>query len=120
MLCLFHPLLDSFFCSCQDPVFRVRKATALNLHKICKVVGDAGIQRLLPAYIRLTQDDVYRVRASVMVFSKACELFFAPCDETARDNRLLVVPNMYHFFCDRFSIVIICSVFASIARHSSQ
>ena len=42
-------------------MFRVRKATALKLHKICKVVGDAGIQRLLPAYVRLTKDDVYRV-----------------------------------------------------------
>ncbi|CAM9430042.1 unnamed protein product [Scytosiphon promiscuus] len=46
----------------EDPVFRVRKATALNLDKICKVVGEAGITRLLPAYIRLTNDDVYRVR----------------------------------------------------------
>ncbi|CAM9737733.1 unnamed protein product, partial [Pylaiella littoralis] len=46
----------------EDPVFRVRKATALNLDKICKVVGEAGITRLLPAYVRLTKDDVYRVR----------------------------------------------------------
>ncbi|CAM9673604.1 unnamed protein product [Ectocarpus sp. 12 AP-2014] len=46
----------------EDPVFRVRKATALNLDKICKVVGEAGIARLLPAYVRLTKDDVYRVR----------------------------------------------------------
>lgn len=45
----------------QDPVFRVRKATALNLDKIIKVVGEAGISRLLPAYVRLTKDDVYRV-----------------------------------------------------------
>lgn len=42
-------------------MFRVRKATALNVHKICRVVGAPGIQRLLPAYIRLTKDDVYRV-----------------------------------------------------------
>eukprot|EP00903_Cladosiphon_okamuranus_P014228 g13217.t1 len=46
----------------EDPVFRVRKATALNLDKIIKVVGEAGVSRLLPAYVRLTKDDVYRVR----------------------------------------------------------
>ncbi|CAN0196902.1 unnamed protein product, partial [Discosporangium mesarthrocarpum] len=46
----------------EDPVFRVRKATALNLHNICRVVGDAGVRRLLPAYKRLTKDDMYRVR----------------------------------------------------------
>ena len=45
----------------QDPVFRVRKATALNLDKVIKVVGEVGIKRLLPAYVRLTKDDVYRV-----------------------------------------------------------
>lgn len=42
-------------------MFRVRKATALNLDKIIKVVGEAGVSRLLPAYVRLTKDDVYRV-----------------------------------------------------------
>ena len=52
-------------------MFRVRKATALNLHKICKVVGDAGIQRLLPAYVRLTKDDVYRVRVEKKSLSVA-------------------------------------------------
>eukprot|EP00953_Heterococcus_sp_UTEX-ZZ885_P034660 17929-Heterococcus_DN1.PRE.1 len=47
----------------EDPVFRVRKATALNLHHICRVAGEQDSRdRLLPAYIRLTKDDMYRVR----------------------------------------------------------
>jgi serine/threonine-protein phosphatase 4 regulatory subunit 1 len=45
----------------EDPVFRVRKATALNLHHICRIAGEQDSRdRLLPAYIRLTKDDMYR------------------------------------------------------------
>lgn len=47
----------------EDPVFRVRKATALNFHNICKVGGEHELfERLMPAFVRLSKDDVYRVR----------------------------------------------------------
>lgn len=60
----------------EDPVFRVRKAAALNMHCACRVAGEPDTtERLLPAYIRLTKDDIYRVRKacaeSLVYLSKA-------------------------------------------------
>ena len=47
----------------EDPVFRVRKAAALNFHHICKVGGEHELlERLMPAFVRLSKDDMYRVR----------------------------------------------------------
>jgi hypothetical protein len=47
----------------EDPVFRVRKSTALNFHNICKVGGEHELlERLMPAFVRLSKDDMYRVR----------------------------------------------------------
>lgn len=47
----------------EDPVFRVRKSAALNLHSICKVGGEHELlERLMPAFVRLSKDDMYRVR----------------------------------------------------------
>jgi serine/threonine-protein phosphatase 4 regulatory subunit 1 len=47
----------------EDPVFRVRKATALNFHNICKIGGEHELfERLMPAFVRLSKDDMYRVR----------------------------------------------------------
>lgn len=47
----------------EDPVFRVRKSTALNFHNICHVGGEHELfERLMPAYVRLSKDDMYRVR----------------------------------------------------------
>ena len=47
----------------EDPVFRVRKSTALNFQNICKVGGEHELfERLMPAYVRLSKDDMYRVR----------------------------------------------------------
>eukprot|EP01036_Dinobryon_divergens_P028473 gene28473-37423_t len=47
----------------EDPMFRVRKSTALNFHSICKVGGEHELlERLMPAFVRLSKDDVYRVR----------------------------------------------------------
>ena len=47
----------------EDPVFRVRKATALNFANICKVGGEHELlERLMPAFVRLSKDDMYRVR----------------------------------------------------------
>ncbi len=47
----------------EDPVFRVRKAIALNIENVCKTAGpDYTMKKLLPAYLRLTQDDIWGVR----------------------------------------------------------
>lgn len=37
----------------EDPVFRVRKSTALNFQNICRVGGEHELfERLMPAYVR--------------------------------------------------------------------
>ena len=47
----------------EDPVFRVRKATALNIDRVCQTAGaDYTMRKLLPAYLRLSQDDIWGVR----------------------------------------------------------
>ena len=47
----------------EDPVFRVRKSTALNFENVCKVGGEFELfERLMPAFVRLSKDDMYRVR----------------------------------------------------------
>ena len=47
----------------EDPVFRVRKSTALNFKNVCKVGGEHELfERLMPAFVRLSKDDMYRVR----------------------------------------------------------
>jgi serine/threonine-protein phosphatase 4 regulatory subunit 1 len=47
----------------EDPVFRVRKSTALNFQNICKIGGEHELfERLMPAFVRLSKDDMYRVR----------------------------------------------------------
>lgn len=66
--CLGHDLCKQFVIPevvslAEDPVFRVRKATALNFHNICKVGGEHELfERLMPAFVRLSKDDMYRVR----------------------------------------------------------
>jgi serine/threonine-protein phosphatase 4 regulatory subunit 1 len=47
----------------EDPVFRVRKSTALNFQNVCRVGGEYELfERLMPAFVRLSKDDMYRVR----------------------------------------------------------
>lgn len=47
----------------EDPVFRVRKATAMNIDNVCRTAGPQDtMERLLPAYLRLTKDDIWGVR----------------------------------------------------------
>jgi serine/threonine-protein phosphatase 4 regulatory subunit 1 len=47
----------------EDPVFRVRKSTALNFQNVCRVGGEYELfERLMPAFVRLSKDDIYRVR----------------------------------------------------------
>jgi hypothetical protein len=66
--CLGHDLCKQFVIPevvslAEDPVFRVRKSTALNFHNICKVGGEHELfERLMPAFVRLSKDDMYRVR----------------------------------------------------------
>lgn len=50
----------------EDPAFRVRKATALNMNNICATAGpDVANKRLIPAFIRLSEDDIWGVRKAV-------------------------------------------------------
>jgi len=66
--CLGHDLCKQFVIPevvslAEDPVFRVRKSTALNFHNVCKVGGEHELfERLMPAFVRLSKDDMYRVR----------------------------------------------------------
>jgi serine/threonine-protein phosphatase 4 regulatory subunit 1 len=45
------------------------------MHNVCRVAGERAIAELLPAYVRLTRDDYYRVRKacaeSIVFMSKA-------------------------------------------------
>lgn len=64
----------------EDPVFRVRKAAALNMHSACRVAREPDTtERLLPAYIRLTKDDIYRVR-------KACAESLVDLSQAVSDD----------------------------------
>ena len=47
----------------EDPVFRVRKATALNMENVCSIGSEYELfERLMPAFVRLSKDEMYRVR----------------------------------------------------------
>ena len=47
----------------EDPVFRVRKATALNMESVCSIGSEYELfERLMPAFVRLSKDEMYRVR----------------------------------------------------------
>jgi len=49
--------------SCEDPAFRVRKATASNFAEVARVVGDEYLlKRLMPAYGKLVHDYHWGVR----------------------------------------------------------
>jgi hypothetical protein len=74
----------------EDPVFRVRKATALNFHNICKIGGEHDLfERLMPAFVRLSKDDMYRVR-------RACADSLAEIAKyVSNDIRLGVLSEIY-------------------------
>lgn len=74
----------------EDPVFRVRKAAALNFHSICKVGGEHELlERLMPAFVRLSKDDMYRVR-------KACaESLSDISNNVSEDIRLGVLVEIF-------------------------
>ncbi|KAF0682470.1 Aste57867_25422 [Aphanomyces stellatus] len=55
--------VPEFISLSEDPVFRVRKAIALNYFHVCETAGPVVTQeRLLPAYQRLAKDDIWGVR----------------------------------------------------------
>ncbi|CAK4668749.1 unnamed protein product [Aphanomyces euteiches] len=55
--------VPEFISLAEDPVFRVRKAMALNCFHVCSTAGPQVTQeRLLPAYQRLAKDDIWGVR----------------------------------------------------------
>ncbi len=74
----------------EDPDFRVRKSTALNFHNICRVGGEHELfERLMPAFVRLSKDDMYRVR-------RACaESVFAISEHVSDDIRRGVLVEIY-------------------------
>ncbi len=66
-------------CLSEDPFFRVRKATALNLDMICKTASSTTVvDRLIPAFIKLSKDDIWGVRKacaeSLVAVSKAVDV----------------------------------------------
>lgn len=74
----------------EDPVFRVRKSTAMNFHLICKVGGEHELlERLMPAFVRLSKDDMYRVR-------RACAESLSDISKNvSEDVRLGVLVEIY-------------------------
>lgn len=74
----------------EDPVFRVRKSTALNFHNICRIGGENELfERLMPAFVRLSKDDMYRVR-------RACaESVFAISEHVSDDIRVGVLVEIF-------------------------
>lgn len=60
----------------NDTVFRVRKATALNMDAVCRCIGPVETEtKLLPSFLRLAEDDIWGVRKAcaeaVVCVSKA-------------------------------------------------
>ena len=74
----------------EDPVFRVRKSTALNFHNICRIGGEHELfERLMPAFVRLSKDDMYRVR-------RACaESVFSISEHVSDDIRIGVLVEIF-------------------------
>ncbi len=51
------------FALSEDPVFRVRKATALNMDRVLATAGGDGARiKLMPVFLRLSRDDIWGVR----------------------------------------------------------
>jgi len=79
-------------CLAEDPVFRVRKAAALNLQAVCRTVGPVQtLKRLLPAFLRLCADDIWGVRKAC---AESLGAVSQSLDPTVRASELVPV-------CDR-------------------
>ncbi|KAG7381379.1 Serine/threonine-protein phosphatase 4 regulatory subunit 1 [Phytophthora pseudosyringae] len=65
----------------EDPVFRVRKSTALSFSNVCKTAGvELSRERLLPAFQRLARDDIWGVRKACAECLVNVALALAPAD----------------------------------------
>ncbi|KAG2759632.1 hypothetical protein PC129_g7846 [Phytophthora cactorum] len=65
----------------EDPVFRVRKCTALSFSNVCKTAGvELSRERLIPAFQRLAKDDIWGVRKSCAECLVNVALALAPAD----------------------------------------
>ncbi|GMF22068.1 unnamed protein product [Phytophthora lilii] len=65
----------------EDPVFRVRKSTALSFPNVCKTTGvELSRERLIPAFQRLAKDDIWGVRKACAECLVNVALALAPAD----------------------------------------
>ncbi|KAG7401562.1 Serine/threonine-protein phosphatase 4 regulatory subunit 1 [Phytophthora boehmeriae] len=65
----------------EDPVFRVRKSTALSFSNVCKTAGqELSRERLVPAFQRLAKDDIWGVRKTCAECMVSIALALAPSD----------------------------------------
>ncbi|RLN56095.1 hypothetical protein BBJ29_006728 [Phytophthora kernoviae] len=65
----------------EDPVFRVRKSTALSFSNVCKTAGqELSRERLVPAFQRLAKDDIWGVRKTCAECMVSIALALAPTD----------------------------------------
>ncbi|KAK1944697.1 Serine/threonine-protein phosphatase 4 regulatory subunit 1 [Phytophthora citrophthora] len=65
----------------EDPVFRVRKSTALSFPNVCKTAGqELSRERLIPAFHRLAKDDIWGVRKACAECLVNVALALAPAD----------------------------------------
>ncbi|KAG6579761.1 Protein phosphatase 2A regulatory subunit A [Phytophthora cinnamomi] len=80
----------------EDPVFRVRKSTALSFSNVCKTAGEElSRERLIPAFQRLAKDDIWGVRKACAECLVSVALALAPADRGP-----LLVPMFENFIGD--------------------
>lgn len=80
----------------EDPVFRVRKSTALSFSNVCKTAGqELSRERLIPAFQRLAKDDIWGVRKACAECLVSIALALAPADRGP-----LLVPMFESFIND--------------------
>jgi serine/threonine-protein phosphatase 4 regulatory subunit 1 len=83
----------------EDPSFRVRKATAAAFSNICQTVGpEYAVQRLLPAFLKLSKDSIWGVRkacvdnmigiANCMSLSVRMSVFVPIFEQFSKDVRI--------------------------------
>ncbi|KAE8882140.1 hypothetical protein PF005_g7540 [Phytophthora fragariae] len=80
----------------EDPVFRVRKSTALSFSNVCKTAGvELSRERLIPAFQRLAKDDIWGVRKACAECLVSVALALAPADRGP-----LLIPMFESFIGD--------------------
>ncbi|CEG36607.1 Protein phosphatase 2A regulatory subunit A and related proteins [Plasmopara halstedii] len=80
----------------EDPVFRVRKSTALSFPNVCKTAGvEMSRERLIPVFLRLAKDDIWGVRKACAECFVNVALALAPVDRGP-----LLIPLLESFIND--------------------